>query len=88
MSHFSRLYRVFNLSFLDLMSLGGSVLYPKSIWYYLGFVFDQKLLFRQHIDFYANKAISTIKCMKMLGNSAIGLIITKYHSHTPLKNSE
>ena len=37
------------------------------------FSFNQKLLFRQYIDFYSNKEISTIKCMKMLGNSNRGL---------------
>ena len=71
--HFSRLHRIFNPPPLDLMPLGGPVLYPKDIWYYLGFFFDWKLFFHQHIDFYANKAILTIKCIKMLGNSTRGL---------------
>jgi len=31
-------------------------------------------LFQYHINFYANKAISTIKCMKILGNLSRGLI--------------
>ena len=38
--HFSRLHRIFNPPPLDLMPLGGPVLYPKDIWYYLGFFFD------------------------------------------------
>ena len=72
--HFSRKYGVFNPPPLDLTPLGGSVLFPKTIWRYLGFVFNQKLSFWSYIDFYVNKAISTIKCMKMLGNLSRGLI--------------
>ena len=34
-------------------------------------------MFRQHINFYANKVLSTIKCMKMLGNLSRGLIPTQ-----------
>ena len=71
--HFSRLQGDFNLSLLNLTLLEGSILLPKSIWWYLSFFFNQKLLFWQHIDFYANKAILTIKYMKMLGNSSRGL---------------
>ena len=71
--HFSRSHGSFNPPSLDLTSLGGTVLRPKTTWHYLGFLFNHKLLFHQHIDFYANKAISTIKCMKMLGNSLRGL---------------
>ena len=72
--HFSRLYRVFNSPSLDLMLLRGYFLCSKSIWQYLGFIFDWKLFFWQHIDFYVNKAISIVKYMKMLGNSSKGLI--------------
>ena len=71
--HFSRLHRIFNSFPLDLIPLGGSVLHPKNTWHYLGFFFDQKLSFYQHINFYANKAILTVKCMKMLSNSTRGL---------------
>ena len=39
----------------------------------LGVHFDQKLTFHQYIDFYSNKAISTVKCMKFLGNSIWGI---------------
>jgi len=67
-SHFSRSHRAFNPP-LNLFSLGGPILLPKETWRYLGFIFDCKLTFRSHIDFYTNKAISTIKCMKLLGNS-------------------
>jgi len=73
MFYFSRLQGSFNPSSLDLTPLERSVLHPKTTWHYLGFIFNCKLLFCQHIDFYANKAISTIKCMKMLENILRGL---------------
>ena len=68
--HFSRSHSLFNPPPLNLSPLGGLVLLPKDIWKYLGFIFDCKLNFRNHIDFYANKVISTIKCVKLLGNSS------------------
>ena len=67
--HFNRSHRMFNPPPLDLLSLGGLVLHSKNSWKYLGFIFNQKLTFHQHIDFYSNKAISTVKYMKLLGNS-------------------
>ena len=71
--HFSRSQGVFNPPPLDLSPLGGLTLRPKDSWRYLGFIFDRKLSFHKHIDFYANKAISTVKCMKLLGNSSRGI---------------
>jgi len=71
--HFDRSHRMFNLPPLDLLSLGRPILYPKSTWKYLGFIFNWKLAFHQHIDFYSNKAIFTVKCMKILGNSTRGI---------------
>ena len=35
----------------------------------LRFIFNRKLTFYQHIDFYANKLISTVKYMKIISNS-------------------
>ena len=67
--HFNRSHRMFNPPPLDLLPLGGSVLQPKNSCKYLGFIFDQKLTFHQHINFYSNKAISTAKYMKLLENS-------------------
>jgi len=67
--HFSRLQSTFNSLPLDLSPIGSPFLIPKDTWRYLGFIFNKKLCFRQHINFYANKAISTVKCMKILGNS-------------------
>ena len=80
--HFSRLHGDFNPPPLDLTPLRSrvllpkpmwQVLLPKPIWQYLGFYFDYKLLFHSYINFYMNKAISTIKYMKMLGNLSRGL---------------
>ena len=75
--HFSRLYGLFNPLPLNLSSLGGPILSPKSLWKYLGFIFDRKLIFHQYIDFYSNKVLSSVKCMKLLGNSS--------HSITPMQ---
>jgi len=72
--HFTRLCGSFNPPSLNLSFIGGPTLYLKDTWKYLGFIFDRKLSFHQHIDFYSNKAISTVKCMKILGNSVRGLI--------------
>jgi len=71
--HFTRSYGIFNSSLLDLLTIGGPVLTLKTTWQYLGFIFDRKLDFCQHISFYSNKALSTVKSMKMLGNSTQGL---------------
>jgi len=71
--HFSRSQGLFNPPPLDLSPLGVPILRPKDSWKYLGFIFDRKLSFHKHIDFYANKAMSTVKCMKLLGNSSRGI---------------
>ena len=68
--HFSKSQGAFSLPPLDLSLLGGLILRPKDSWKYLGFIFDCKLIFHKHIDYYANKALSTVKCMKLLGNSS------------------
>jgi len=73
--HFSRSCGVFNPPPLDLLDISGLSLIPKDIWRYLGFIFNRKLSFWQHINFYANKAISTVKYMKILRNSTWGLIL-------------
>ena len=67
--HFNRLHGAFNPSPLYLTPLGGNVLQPNNMWKYLRFIFDRKLTFYQHVDFYANKLISTVKYMKIIGNS-------------------
>ena len=71
--HFSQPQGLFNPPPLNLSPLGGPILWPKDSWKYLGFIFDCKLSFHKHIDFYANKAMSTVKCMKLLGNSSRGI---------------
>ena len=50
--HFSRSHGSFNPPPLNLFPLGGLVLLPKDTWKYLGFIFNHKLNFRNHIDFY------------------------------------
>ena len=75
--YFSRLHSPFNPPPLNLSSIGGSVLTSKNSWKYLGFIFNRKLSFHQHMDFYSNKAMSTVKCMKILGNSSYGIIPTQ-----------
>ena len=71
--HFNRSHGVFNPPPLDLLPIGGPTLYPKDTWKYLGFIFNHKLMFYQHIDHYSNKVISMVKCMKLLGNSSRGI---------------
>ena len=72
--YFSRSHRIFYPLLLNLFIIGGSILHPRDTWKYLGFIFDRKLSFHQHINFYANKALLTVKCMKLLRNSIHGLI--------------
>ena len=51
----------------------------KDIWRYLGFIFDRELSFWQHINHYTNKALLTVKCMKILGNSMCKLLPYQKH---------
>jgi len=77
--HFNKSHGLFDLPPLDLFSIEGPILVPKNSWKYLGFIFNRKLFFHQHIDFYCNRAISTVKCMKTLGDSSCNIIlIQKY----------
>ena len=75
--HFNRSHGNFNPPPLDLIPIGGPVLWPKNTWKYLGFIFNRKLVFYQHTDFYSNKAISTIKYMKILRNSNWGINLSQ-----------
>ena len=75
--HFNRSHRMFNPPSLNLLSIRGPILHPKNSWKYLGFIFNQKLMFHQHVNFYLNKAISTVKCMRLLGNSSWGTYLTQ-----------
>ena len=77
--HFNRSHGFFNPPPLDLSTIGGLTLHPKDSWKYLGFIFDRKLTFHQHINYYLNKAISIVKCMKLLGNSSRGIIPIQKH---------
>jgi hypothetical protein len=46
---------------------------PKATWRYLGFYFDCKLLFHEHVRYYTTKALTSVMAMRMLGNSNRGL---------------
>jgi len=52
---------------------GDNLLRPNLYWRYLGFYFDCKLLFHEHVCYYSTKALSSVKAMKMLGRSTRGL---------------
>ncbi|KDR74555.1 hypothetical protein GALMADRAFT_141581 [Galerina marginata CBS 339.88] len=52
---------------------GATPLKPKPFWRYLGFFFDCKLTFHEHVRFYSTKAFSSVKAMRMLGSSTRGL---------------
>jgi hypothetical protein len=73
--HFSRA-RGFRPLPIDLGSTpftGATPLHPKPVWRYLGFFFDRKLQFKEHVQYYSTKALTTVRSMRMLGNSAWGL---------------
>ena len=72
--YFSRMMKNYKLPSLNLRPLRGYLLWSKDNWRYLEFFFDRKLTFHQHIHFYTNKALFTIKNMKMLGNSTRELL--------------
>ena len=46
---------------------------PTDRWRYLGFFFTPTLDFSYHVQFYTNKAFSTIRACSMLGNSVRGI---------------
>jgi hypothetical protein len=52
---------------------GKNCLVAKQTWQYLGVFFNWNLMFWEHVRFYATQLISTIQCMKILGNSMQGL---------------
>lgn len=43
------------------------------VWRYLNFFLDTFLTFKHHVQFYANKALSTARALPILGNSKRGL---------------
>ena len=59
---------------LDLSPISAPILKPKTYWRYLGFYFDRRLSFKEHVRFYSTKALTTVKAMGMLGNSTCGLL--------------
>ena len=77
--HFNRSHSFLNLPSLDLSSIGGPVLVPKNSWKYLEFIFNRKLSFHQYINYYSNRVISMVKCIRILDNSLQGIIPTQKH---------
>jgi len=71
--HFSRAHNDSNPK-LDLLAIGAPILKPKTYWRYLGFYFDRRLSFKEHVWFYSTKALTTVKAMGMLGNSSQGFL--------------
>jgi len=71
--HFSRAQGPFNPPPLDLSMIEKPILSPKNSWKYLGFISNRKLTFHQHIDFYSDRVISSIRYIKLLGNSSWGI---------------
>ena len=71
--HFLHSIGPFNLPPLNLSPLNCPILQPRNTWKYFWFIFDRKLSFWSHINFYTNKAISMVKSMKLLRNSTHGL---------------
>lgn len=63
--YFNRSYKFFNSFSLDFSTIEGSTLCFKNSWKYLRFIFDKKLTFYQHINYYSNKAILIIKCINI-----------------------
>jgi hypothetical protein len=47
---------------------------PKTHWRYLGFYFDRKLTFKEHVRFYSTKSFTLATALRMLGNSNRGLL--------------
>ena len=71
--HFSRAHNNTNPE-LNLLAIGTPILRPKTYWQYLGFYFDWQLSFKEYVQYYSTKALSTMKVMGMLGNSTRGLL--------------
>ena len=53
--HFTRSQETFNPPPLNLSPIGGPILHPKELWKYLGFIFNSKLTFYQHINLIPTK---------------------------------
>ena len=52
---------------------GDTPLVSKDIWRYLDFFFDCALTISEHMRWYSNKAMTSVRAMFALGNSACGL---------------
>jgi hypothetical protein len=59
--------------------MGNTPLRPKAVWCYLGFFFNRKLQFKEHVRFYTTRAFTMVCSMGMLGNSVRGLTPPQKH---------
>jgi hypothetical protein len=58
---------------ITILGDGGPVtIQPSDRWRYLGLIFDLSLSFAHHVEWWVNKAYSTIRAMNILGNSSRG----------------
>ena len=62
------------LLYSTLVILVANFLPPKIFGNTWVFIFNKKLMFYQHIKYYANEAILTVKCIKLLRNLTRGLL--------------
>ncbi|KAI0056317.1 hypothetical protein BV25DRAFT_1772591, partial [Artomyces pyxidatus] len=53
--------------------IGTFTVQPCPVLRYLGVFFDSKLTFRKHVETMANRAMSTIRGLQVLGNSVRGM---------------
>ncbi|CAA7269302.1 unnamed protein product [Cyclocybe aegerita] len=64
---------------------GATPLKPKTYWRYLGFYFDCRLTFHEHVHYYATKAFTTVQAMRMLGNCGLEALAGLIPIHLMLK---
>ena len=76
--YFSRAHNDSNPE-LDLSAIGAPTLKPKTYWRYLGFYFDRRLSFKEHVQYYSTKTLLMVKVMRMLGNSSRGFLPLQKH---------
>ncbi|KAG9225338.1 hypothetical protein CCMSSC00406_0006275 [Pleurotus cornucopiae] len=51
----------------------GITVFPKSTMRWLGFFFDRKLTFKEHVKIMCNRALSKLQALRILGNSVRGM---------------
>ncbi|KAI0054577.1 hypothetical protein BV25DRAFT_1767165, partial [Artomyces pyxidatus] len=59
---------------------GTFTVHPSPVLRYLGVFFDSKLNFRKHVETMANRAMSTIRGLQVLGNSVRGMSLVNFRT--------